>query len=268
MDMIDKTKPGAASPILHDAGAAPTEAQESMSESNTEPIKNQKACTRSSLAEKLETLENKVVHGVKSAGTAAERMLNKVLGTVENATATVGQTITKVTSTIGGAVDSLKGRVASTEGTLKSTLHVVREHISLVCLVRRRPWFMMGGAVAVGYCLDHMLKPSARGPREFRSAQILSPTRLSVEGAELGRDKEAYSSDPPTAAAGRSETARDRLLRVLAPHVTDIRGLAVGSLLTLFRSVVTKSMTPAWSGLIANALDGVTRELGGKPRRS
>ena len=236
-----------------------------MYESNTEVIKSQMASTRSSLTDKIETLENKVVHSVETTGAAVERTVDKVLGTVENATATVGQTIHKVTSTVGGAVDSIKDRVASTEESVKSALHSVREHISLPCLVRHNPWVVMGGAVVAGYFLDHLLEPSRHHGGESRSSRIVSPARLTAEGSNGTSHADHSASESSHPAESKGTAAAAWLSRVVGPHTAEIRGLAVGSLMSVFRDVVTKSLVPAWSGPIANAIDDLTRELGGKP---
>ena len=204
-----------------------------MYESNTENIKTQMAHTRSSLAEKLETLENKVVHSVETAGAAVEDTVDKVLGTVEHATATVGDTINKVSSTVGGAVDSLKDRMAATEETLKSTVHAVRERISLSCHVRKHPWLMMGGGVMAGYWLDHLLEPYGHhNSRESSSTRILSPARLTAESANSGRDEgtsprqPSRASETPSRGTENTNGSAAWLSRVLGPHVTEIQGLA------------------------------------------
>jgi len=203
------------------------------------------AQTRSSLANKIETLENKVVHGVENAGAAVEKTVDKVLDTVEHATANVGETITKVTSTVGGAVESVKSTVNTAQESVKSSLHTVRERISIACQVRHHPWLMMGGAVAVGYMLDHLLEPS-RYCNGHASLRHISPRRLSSEStAATGEDvshgqstsyRTDYSQQAPSHGESKSSSIGSFVSHLLAPHAKELRGLAIGSLMSMFRN--------------------------------
>src|SRR5919204_269414 len=84
-------------------------------------IRQQIDQTRSSLTEKLETLEQ------------------EVRGTVQSAKATVEETIENVRSTVHGTVESVK-----------RTFDVNYQ-------VDRHPWVMMGGSVLAGYAVGCLL---------------------------------------------------------------------------------------------------------------
>ncbi len=242
-----------------------------MSESHAETLKSQMAQTRSCLAEKLETLEHIVVRSVGHAGAAVEATIYKVLGMVDHCTTNVGDTIAKATTTVGGAIDSLKSHVESTEDTLKSSIQAVREHVNLTHMVGQHPWGMMGGAVAVGYWLGHVLDSSSSTHEhheslfETRIDALPSRTDFSSQNAESQGDASPASPGSSSPASDSQPSTKARLSRVLAPHVTQLQGIAVGSIMSLVRDVLTKSLSPAWSGPVANAIDDLTRELGGKP---
>jgi len=88
--------------------------------------------TRSSLAEKLEVLEQKVTN------------------TEDEATSAVTDTVEAVKDTVESTVDS------------------VRDTLDLTVQVERHPWAMVGGSVALGFLGGFLLGPASRG--QARSA--------------------------------------------------------------------------------------------------
>jgi ElaB/YqjD/DUF883 family membrane-anchored ribosome-binding protein len=104
-------------------------------DSELEVIRHEMEGTRTSLAEKLDTLEN------------------EVLGTVHNATAAVANTVEDVKSVVGSVTESIEDTVES-----------VKEAFNLNEQVRRHPWAMLGGAAGVGFLTGWLLGPSRREP--------------------------------------------------------------------------------------------------------
>jgi hypothetical protein len=78
--------------------------------------------TRASLSEKLETLEQQVVHSVH------------------------------------GATNAVNETVASVKDAVHDTVATVKETFDLPLQVRRRPWVMVGGSIALGYFGCYLLR--------------------------------------------------------------------------------------------------------------
>jgi ElaB/YqjD/DUF883 family membrane-anchored ribosome-binding protein len=95
-------------------------------------IKHQMLETRQSLAEKLETLEQQVV------------------GTVQSATTAVTDTVETVKEAVQQTVETAKASVRETVDAVKETFDVTEQ-------VRKHPWIMVGGSVALGYVAGRFL---------------------------------------------------------------------------------------------------------------
>src|SRR5947209_5600271 len=104
-----------------------------------EVIKHQMLETRASLAEKLETLEQQVV------------------GTVQSAT-------TAVTDTVESVKDAVQETVEMARASVHHTVEAVKDTFDLSLQVRRHPWFMMAGSVALGYAGGCLLNRAGHRP--------------------------------------------------------------------------------------------------------
>ncbi|HZZ72764.1 MAG TPA: hypothetical protein VFE24_10960 [Pirellulales bacterium] len=236
-----------------------------MYDTDNETIKRQMAHTRASLAEKLETLETRVTD------------------TVQHANDAIGGTVEKATSCVNSAVDTVKAAVSATEQTVHTTVETVRENLSLAHQVDRHPWLMVGGAVGLGYCLDrffeaprrarsadadHAASSNGHGSNGHGSNSSLRLASATDHGTASASGESAHEASP--AAAGSQEkstlaSSRDWLTRVLGPHAQHLQQMAVGTLMSTVRNVVSKSLDPQWGGPVADAIDDLTRELGGVP---
>jgi ElaB/YqjD/DUF883 family membrane-anchored ribosome-binding protein len=95
--------------------------------------------TRTHLMQNVEALEHEVVDLVQGAATA-------VSGTIDSIQETVGDTV-------GTVQDAMRDTMTSVRGTVTSLQHAldISEH------VRRHPWLLLGGAVALGYLCGRFL---------------------------------------------------------------------------------------------------------------
>src|SRR5262245_43281642 len=105
-----------------------------------EVIRRQMEAQRASLAEKLDTLENKIVR------------------TVDDAREAVAETVQTVKDSVQSSVDTVKDTVSSSVETVKETLDVRLQ-------VQRHPWAMFGGSVAVGFVAGWALNRALRSGR-------------------------------------------------------------------------------------------------------
>ena len=82
-----------------------------MYDTETENLKTEMAQTRMALAEKIETLENKVAD------------------TVANASDAIEESVGKATSAVNDTVDSVKAAVSATGDTVQSTVMAVKDNL-------------------------------------------------------------------------------------------------------------------------------------------
>src|SRR5690349_7633015 len=97
-----------------------------MDDRRSEDLKTQMAKTRSKLADKLETLEEKLI---------------------EPAAAAVSETVTTVKEAVGHTADAVQ-----------STMKHVSETFDLSAHVRKHPWPMLGAGFATGFLLNRLVK--------------------------------------------------------------------------------------------------------------
>jgi len=175
---------------------------------------------RASLAEKLDTLEN------------------HVLGTVHEATAAVAHTVEDVKSVVDTVTENVKDTVETVTETVKHTFDI-RDH------VRRHPWGMFCGAIAVGFVGGRLL-PASRSS-EAETPSPAPPPRPFVP--------------PPRAAAPRQEEDRSGMGEMLKR----VRGLALGAVMKMVRDLLSESLPEAMRGDVMSLVDDFTTRLGGKP---
>ncbi len=195
-----------------------------------EVIRDQMEETRASLADKLEALESQVRDTVQSA-----------------------------TETVASAVDGAKEVVSSvSEGAkqvvdkVSETVESVKESLSVSRYVEQYPWTSVGVAVASGFVI----------------AQLL-PRRSLTEWA--GQEASSLFTAAPGPAASPAEPARreeegwgQALDGVWKTAATTVEGLAVGTLMSVIKDLVTSSLPHEWQGDLNRVVDEMTTRLGGK----
>ena len=187
-------------------------------DSELEVIHHEMEEKRASLAEKLDTLEN------------------HVLGTVQEATAAVSHTVEDVKSVVDTVTDSVKGTVESVAETVKHTFDM-RDH------VRRHPWGMFCGAVAVGFVGGRMIAPA--------QSEAAQPTPAAPPPA----------SAPRPAARQREEEPQSGMNELLQR----VKGLALGALMKVVRDMLSESLPETMKADVMTVVDDFTTKLGGKP---
>jgi len=192
-----------------------------------EVIRHEMEGTRTSLAEKLDTLEN------------------EVLGTVHNATAAVANTVEDVKSAVANTVGDVKAVVGSVTESIQDTVESVKEAFNLSEQVRRHPWAMLGGATAAGF-LGGWLVGSSR--REQEVADINGSWR--VPSPPPPQEK---ATEPP-AESGSS----------FAP-VDALKGIALSVLMGVVREMVGKAVPETLKADVEKVLDDFTTKVGAKP---
>jgi len=191
-------------------------------DSELEVIHHEMEEKRASLAEKLDTLEN------------------HVLGTVQEATAAVSHTVEDVKSVVDTVTENVKETVENVTETVKHTFDM-RDH------VRRHPWGMFCGAVALGFVGGKLIAP-ARAEEEAPAPTpqpFVPPPRAAA----------------PRAAAPQEEEPRSGMSEILER----VKGLALGAVMKMVRDVLAESLPEAMKADVMHVVDDFTTKLGGKP---
>jgi ElaB/YqjD/DUF883 family membrane-anchored ribosome-binding protein len=192
-----------------------------------EVIRNEMEETRSSLADKLEALES------------------EFRGTVEGATSAVANTVEAVQETVSNVKETVQETVESVKETLD-----VRKH------VERHPWAMFGGAFALGCVAGFLLGPRRRSRSPAEAAPPAPPTPIPTRNGAGHRNGAAQKTSSRTEEPG-----------VVESTLQELRGLAVGTLMSVLREVLTGAVPSSLAPDLAGVVDDLTTKLGGKPLR-
>jgi ElaB/YqjD/DUF883 family membrane-anchored ribosome-binding protein len=217
-----------------------------------EVIKTQMEETRSSLAEKLETLEQQVV------------------GTVQQATAAVATTVETVKDTVETVKGAVEDTVEMARGSVQDTVGAIQETLNLSHQVRRHPWGVFGGSVALGLLGGYLL-PSSPRPRGYgRRETGYARERSSLTRASAPPVQEATSGYAPGVheSAGVAPPSRpssvSKLGDLLGSELAKLKGLAIGTALGLVRDGLMDHLPEPMRPDVTNVLNDLTEKLGGK----
>jgi ElaB/YqjD/DUF883 family membrane-anchored ribosome-binding protein len=202
-----------------------------------EVIREQMDETRASLANKLEALES------------------QVLNTVQNATETVSSAVEGAKEVVSSVSEGAKDVVEK----VSETVETVKESLSVRRYVEQYPWASMGVAVAAGFAAGQLL-PSAR---------TISNAVSGHSGAAAGGYSQApaRSYQPATGEGYRRDEGNSwtsGLSSAWSSAATTLEGLAVGTLMSAIKNLVSRNLPEQWQGDLTRMVDDVTTRLGGK----
>jgi ElaB/YqjD/DUF883 family membrane-anchored ribosome-binding protein len=197
-------------------------------------IRHQIDQTRSSLTDKLETLENQVRDTVCSAK-------NSVEATIENVKSTVHDTVCSV----------------------KQTLNLNYQ-------VEHHPWAMFGGSVVAGFVLGSLwtrrstLSGARSGPvYNGHNGPVASGSTLSRLEAE--RPMSGGLSGMPAQTEPKPEPGwLDRFVNLFGDEIERVKEIAIGAAMGTLQDVVEDAL-PQYAPQIENVMESATIKLGGKP---
>jgi hypothetical protein len=199
-------------------------------------VKQQMSQTRAALAEKLETLET------------------KVLGTVHEATDTVAQTVHEVGSTARETAQSVRATMHEAIGSVRDALDVSRQ-------VQEHPWLLVGGSVFAGYVGGRILDNLERGHLPSVPSLPVRPERFLPQGSEL---RERMESERPAVRSSGTSFLKS-LLDTFAPELEKAKRAAVGMALGLVRDKLSEAVPPQMRENVTEMMDRVAVKLGGEP---
>jgi len=205
---------------------------------NEDVILQQMEETRTSLSEKLETLERKLVN------------------TVEDTTDAVQQTVATAKETVHESVDAVQETVAAVKETVNESLDSIKECVDLKVQMQQHPWAILGGSVFAGYLLGSMV--SSKSTSSFMGTH---PSERAFAGGNWGNPpqppKEMQTPSAPSAVSG--------WLSSFGPELDKLKGLAVGAALGTVREMLVGSVPPTMAGHLKTILDEMTKKIGGEP---
>jgi ElaB/YqjD/DUF883 family membrane-anchored ribosome-binding protein len=198
-------------------------------------IRQQIEQTRESLTDKLETLEGQVRQ------------------TISSVSSTVGQTVENVKSKVEDTVQAVSSAVEHTVDSVKRTFDIPYQ-------VRRHPYLMTGGALALGAALGYLLAGRQRRPRRRPRAEWVPsytpPAPAPAEAYEEPRQAGRGASSRPGFFTG--------LLEPLAGEFDKIKATAIGAFLGLARDAAVRWVPPSLAPKIEEIINDVTRRAGGE----
>lgn len=211
-------------------------------------IRQQMDDTRTSLTDKLGMLEQQVVDTVQGASTA------------------MADTVGDVKEMVHDTVQTLTDSVQDTVESVKNTFDLKRQ-------VDRRPWTMLMGATALGFLGGYLMHGRKAGPVTEKETVPIGRPPAAVPQNGVPEDPQ------PALSAGRNGTGSTNVSATAEPsflaHLSDtfqaeisqLKALAVGTLLGIVRDIVTKSVPEPMERKVAEVIDGITVKLGGQPIR-
>lgn len=221
----------------------------------TELIRQQMGQTRTSLSQKMELLENKLLGTVdETAGTVSgtvHQVGSTVRETVDHLTATVRDTVSQLGATVSGTSHDVRATLRETAGSMRDALDVSRQ-------INQHPWLMLGGSVFVGYVGGRLLDSLEHGRLPAPPSLPVAPEQL------LPRDAEARQHIEESAPAPRRSPPAflKALMDTFAPELDKVKRMALGAALGLVRDKLGESVPPALRENFSEMMDRVTQKLG------
>jgi len=204
-------------------------------DSELEVIHHEMEEKRASLAEKLDTLESHVLGTVQEATAAVSH-------SVEEATSAVSHTVEDVKSVVDTVTENVKETVENVTETVKHTFDM-RDH------VRRHPWGMFCGAVALG----------------FAGGRFLVPTRHEEEAPAPAAPPQPFVPQPRAVSSRTSTPHEEEPSSGLSELLQRVKGLALGAVMKTVRDLLAESLPEAMKADVMHVVDDFTTKLGGQP---
>jgi gas vesicle protein len=208
---------------------------------HVEIMKKQMDDTRTSLADKIEALEDQVTDTVKEATTDVSNTVKTVKETVEEVTGDVKEAVNDVTHTVAGTVEDMA--------------HNVARFVDVSGHVRRHPWIGFGGAIFLGYVAARFLGARREGSNES-SRSFREPASLSTLAATPPRS-ESRAGVRRAPEAPKSAWPQGWVWKEL----DRLKNIAVGSVLGMVRDLAAAKLPEAISKKICEEVDRVSDDL-------
>jgi hypothetical protein len=197
--------------------------------------------------------------------------MEETRGALSEKLETLGQ---QVVDTVQGATTAVAETVENVKDAVHDTVETVKDTFDLHLQVKRHPWGMLGGALALGWLGGYLLLRH-RSDRPGANAQSELASRASPQFATQGNGvaqaprfaQEAPAKMPvqngtPSASEGGWLSGVNRRF---GEEITKVKGLAIGTVLSGVRDLFIPSLPDHLKPGLAGVMDSITVKLGGEP---
>jgi len=205
-------------------------------------IRGQIAETRSSLTDKLETLEADVRETVEGAKESMESAREAVEDTLASARETVQETISSVTETVHDAKES------------------VMRNLNLEYQVNRHPWAMLGLSLVSGVALGIFLGGRTKPGRRVAQGPSAAPVELPERAPAAVRS--SLTHEEPSRPG-----FLDKLTSQLDAEFEKAKDLAIATLVGVVHNVAKKSI-PALGSAVEDMMTEGASPIAAPPRQN
>jgi ElaB/YqjD/DUF883 family membrane-anchored ribosome-binding protein len=175
-------------------------------------------------------------------------------------------------------LDTLEQRVVDTvqgaSDVVADTVENIKDTFDLPLQVKRHPWAMLGGSIALGYLGGALLfrggsaKLRLNGQSHPAIADSPPMTEQPQGNGQGPRPVEAAPARPPVQDVVQGPAASNWLSGVndvFGAEITTLKGLAIGTVLSIVRDRITQSAPASMKTRLADMMDRITLKLGGEP---
>jgi len=160
----------------------------------------------------------------------------------------------KVVSSVEGAATTVTNTVQEVQDKVHSSLVTVRDFFDVRAHVQERPWAMLGGALVVGFVGGWLLG----GRNGHKRTSAAPPMRFTSESRGNGQATREQAREPkPSWLAS--------IASHFAPELEQVKSMAIGTVGSLLRDVLTQAIPETMKARTANVMDSLTEKLGGQP---
>jgi len=209
---------------------------------NEEMIRRDMEETRTSMTEKLETLENKVAQ------------------TVHDATSAVSETVENIKDTVASVKDSVQETVSAVTEGVKEGVHsvtdTVKDAFDLPGHVDRHPWLAVGGSVGLGFLLGNLF-----GPRRTEVGTGVPAVGTTPNHGTVSKRQHTNGGTHKR----RPESTGPSWLSQFGPEIAKLQGLALGTLFGAIREMAVQALPEHLGGQLKEIINSATQKLGGEP---
>lgn len=188
-------------------------------------IREQMANTRSSISEKLDLLERRVV------------------------------------STVEGATSAVADTVEAVKESVRESVHSVQTSLDPIHQAERNPWVTVAVSFGAGYAAGRLLEGGhAAPPPSMVIDQPPAWPHPSTSPHEMAANHGNHRSE-----ARHGKGMLQQLIEPLEPEIRRLKGLGVGLLFGVVRDFLHEAAPDPLKARLTEVVDDMTRKMGGEP---
>ena len=211
--------------------------------------------TRSSLAEKLETLEQKVT--------------STVTGATDGVAETVAAVKDSVQETVSTVKDTVQDTISAVKDTVQKGVESVKNAFDVVSHTQRHPMLMFAGSMAAGYVAGLVVARAfgshhhRRRVSDFQASTPATPARPAFSsGNGNGRHETASRQEAASASASSAPGFLSSLLGRFGPEISRLKSLALGAIVHSVRQNIEKAVPEPMRPSLMGIIDSFSEKIG------